>query len=191
MLCSYFIVKRLCRVELLPSISIITKRFFLLRAGEILWQQDIRREDLISISEFLGQPYLSETKDEPKFPVSGLIHSANGRRCVNLVVERGNKKLYVPFIITSGSPVNVISEDTLKALGVSEFTPQQLNVTLHGFKGVTCNYGANDPKLKNVNLLGHQFFAITKVHEFFNVDSMELTLHKSMTDFLKSVTKLK
>lgn len=189
MLRSHFVLKTLRRrIELLPS---ITKRFILeypIMVGENLWLQDIMREDLISISESLGQPYLSETKEEPKFPVSGMVYSSNGRRCVNLIVERGEKKIYVPFIINSGSAMNVISEDTVKALGMSELAPLQVTVTLHGFKRITCNFSANEPKLKHVNLLGYQFFQETKVCEFYNADTMELTLHKSMSEFFKTIT---
>ncbi len=191
MLCSHFAVKRLRSI--LPSVA---KRFLedypSRFVGEALWLEDILREDLVFISESLGQPYLAETKDEPKFPVSGLVYSAtNGRRCVNLIVERGKKKIYVPFIIDSGSPTNLISEDALAALGLTDYIPKQLNVTLHGFKSITLNYSADNKKLKDINLLGYQFFQVTKTYESFNAESMELTLHKSMAEFLKTVSTQK
>lgn len=189
MLHSHFAMNRLGPVRLFPFIT-TTKRYLEnnpILVGEALYFQDIKIVDLNFISESLGQPYLCETVDEPKFPVPGLIYTVNGRRCVNLIMQRGEKKIYVPFIINSGSPANVIAEDTLRALGLTDFVPQQINVNLHGFKIITFNYCGNDSPLKNINLLGYQFFQMTKVCEFFNVENMELTLHKSVTEFLKTI----
>lgn len=172
--------------------SSVLKRYvedFAYNVGDSLWLQDIRRENLMYISEKLGsKKYLGETRDEPSFPVKGMIYSAmNGRRCVNLVVGLGNRKVYVPFIIDSGSPRSTLSEETLKALGFSDYIPSEIVVNIHGFEDTCISYASNNERLKDINILGWQFFWLTKVYEDVDIEEMQVTLHRSKRDYLLSL----
>ena len=167
-----------------PRFSNFQKRFVEEAAdpplGESLWLQDIKRHNLLAISSQLGSKYLAETSQPASFPVKGLIYSKkNGRRFVNLIVSFQSKRIVVPFVIDSGSPVITLSKETIEALCV-DFLPSELYVDIHGYGNIPVTHDFANEKLRDINILGWRFFDETPVVEVIDKKNMSVTLYNNV-----------
>jgi len=155
---------------------------------DLLWLKDMKKKEFEFVCSELGKEYMGQTNEKPTFPVKGLIHNIlNGRRCVCMTVERNNKKISVPFVIDSGSPCNLIGLDALDALGIkTEDIFDSVELTLQGIPTVPFSHAHDDPRLKDINLLGWHFLLQTKVFEVVDVDKMEVILYRNEAAYLSS-----
>lgn len=152
-----------------------------------LWLNDVCREDLVYISETIGQhTYLGETDVIPTFPVHGVIYdNRTGRRFVNLTVSWSKKKIIVPFIIDSGSPFNVLGRETMSVLGLQSNKveiPATYHVNLHGFERMPITYQPLNAKIQDVNIIGWEFMKETGVCEHLDIKARTVSLFRSYTD---------
>ncbi len=153
---------------------------------DIISVPNMNEDDLKFVSKELGKPYLGVTSDRPTFPVPGIIYTrTNGIRCVSLIVQKNDIKVWIPFVINSGSPVTVIGKPALEALQfeLSEIT-DSTNFTIHGFESAAATHIAADARLKNLNILGWSFFRDTGVFEAMNAENMTLSLYKDKKQFI-------
>ena len=157
--------------------------------ADILWLQDMQREDFQFVSEKLGKQYMEETKEIPAFPVEGFIYGKQlGRKCVLLTVKRNNKCIWVPFAICAGSPNIILGHDALLALDINPTDVcKTVNVNIHGFDTLTAYHEAEDKRLRNVNLIGWAFFRDTDCYEFMHPETMTLRLYMSRSQFMKTI----
>jgi hypothetical protein len=151
----------------------------------MLWLQDMGKEQFKFVSEELGREYMGTTTEEPHFPVSGLIHNEDyGRRCICMIVEHAKARIWVPFIIDSGSPNNLLGADALRALGIDPNDIHGgLSVTIHGTKSVGAVHDPASRMLRDINVLGWSYFRRTKNYESMNPETLELTLYKNFAQF--------
>ena len=158
--------------------------------GDLLWLRDMNKDDFIFVSKELGHEYMDDASGaKPTFPVKGMVfNNSNGRRCVCLTVERANKKIWVPFVISGGSPIVHLGEDCLKALKIDKHEDfNQINVNIHGFGFIDAYHQKNDNRLKDVNILGWEFFRDTNVYESMNPATKSLLLYKDFDHFQQSL----
>lgn len=151
----------------------------------------MKEEEFRLVSSKLGHEYMSRTTDAPTFPVHGMVYDfAKGGKMVNLIVERRNIRIYVPFILVGGSPVNVIGNDALAALEVDrKDIVKELNLTVHGFESIPFVHAHGDDRLRNINILGWMFFLSTGAFELLQATDLKVTLFKNEAQFLEMMTK--
>jgi len=160
---------------------------------------DMKKDDFEFVSHSLGHQYMEKTTDEPAFPVNGKIFSnSNGRRRVCLTVQRRkDTKIWIPFVINSGSPDIILSEDAFSALSANsddEFYDDKqmkmMTVNIHGFDTISV-YHTSDTRLKDVNVLGWSFFREMKVFEFVDPTDNTLKLFKNVDQFMEQIRQKK
>ena len=159
--------------------------------ADLLWLQDMDREDFKFVSEKLGKQYMEEAKYIPTFPVEGLIYGNQfGRKCVLLTVKRNNKCIWVPFVLDGGSPNIILGRDALLALNINpNDVHNSVNVNIHGFDSLTAYHEAEDKSLRDVNLIGWTFFRDTNCFEFMQAETKTLRLYKSLSQFMDEIKR--
>lgn len=165
------------------------ERSLLKKNADLLWLQDMHREDFQFVSEKLGKQYMEETKEVPTFPVKGLIYGNQfGRKCVLLTVNRNNKCIWVPFVLNGNTPNIILGHDALLALGINPTdVHNSVNVNVHGFDSLTAYHEAEDKRLRDVNLIGWTFFRDTYCLEYMEAETMTLRLYKSLSQFMDEI----
>jgi hypothetical protein len=154
-------------------------------AADVLCIGDISRDDLVFASKKMGSEYLAETSAKPVFPVEGIIYDqVYGRRIINLIVGFKNKTISVPFLMDSGCPMTTIGTETMIALGINANDVFKMHLNVHGFESIPFSHDPDDKKIRDLNLLGWEFFRDTKAHEDVDLEGRKVTLFKSKADML-------
>jgi hypothetical protein len=146
--------------------------------GDILWLGNMKKTDFESVAKEFNHGYMEKTNDIPTFPVVGKIIGYNeGWRCVCMTVQAGQSRVWVPFVIASGSPVTLLGKDAMLALGINlTNTASKHTVSIHGLDNQVVHYQPGDPRLQDVNLIGWSFFRDTRVFEFDDAPTGQLAL---------------
>jgi hypothetical protein len=158
---------------------------------DLLWLGDMGKDEFKFVSSKLGHEYMSVTTEEPTFPVHGMVYGfVHGRKMVNMIVQRGNIRINIPFVLDGGSPVNVISDDALAAFKVNpKNIVNEINLNVHGFESVPFVHAHSDGRLRDVNILGWLFFLSTGAFERLQAKEFKVSLFKNEAQYLEVMKK--
>jgi hypothetical protein len=117
---------------------------------------DIASSDLITIGRELNSAALSETTDNPHFPVRGILYGQGLRLFVPLIVRKNTKSIRVNFLFDTASPSTYLRKETFEALEFTDSTARGANVSIHGTQR-TVYLSSNH--FENVDLLGQNFMS--------------------------------
>jgi hypothetical protein len=129
----------------------------------------VRTEQLQEFSERLGAKEFEPVDPSSiPFPIKGIIvGSSTHRLFINLAVTyraldtTEPKTIWVPFLVSSGSPWNFMSSRTMSALGV--IPARETTFRVHGFDDVFMNLSPPGSHFTDINVLGGDFFHHTYV----------------------------
>src|SRR5690242_2645625 len=133
---------------------------------------DVRESDLkLSIATELGQPFLSDSIDDPKWPLEGILFGHNYRPFVCMQVRRKLVSKNVFFLVDTGSPHTYLSITTINALGMKDAIPDNFSAEVHGVK-VNVNMSPLDSHYRDINVLGSD--SLSRHKAFLEVDYVKL-----------------
>lgn len=145
--------------------------------------------DLSFICKRLGGDALQPTINQPAFPVNGMIlHSVCQRAVVCLIVEKGENKIWVPFVVNNGSPYTYLRVDSFVALGFKSFIPDESTITIHGVASMSVLVSPTSGKL-SVNSIGQEFFRFSSLIFLEDVAKGTVVIYKekeSWFDYISS-----
>jgi hypothetical protein len=120
---------------------------------------DMHPPDYDIISNILGKTNLEKTTESPELTINGIFHGMQDRLICPLIISKGQIKIWVIFLIDTGSAFTYLNEDTFNSLFSTkkEFN-NRLRVNLHGLEDFSCLISSKtDKKLGNVNIIGQDF----------------------------------
>ena len=140
---------------------------------------DMAESDLHLMAELEGVGYLNVSKQEPVFPVLGLIMGAHRRLMVNLLVRRRavpeHEYRNVVFMVDTGSPYTFLSRAAMSALvGPGKNVPRMMRLEIHGNpQSLVCYLSPPDKHFAEINLLGMDWLEMMRVQ--LDVDWLQKT----------------
>lgn len=146
---------------------------------------DVTHDVLVgNIAEELGVKYLSEVLNYSQLNiVEGILHGANSRPMVNLVVSsvRFKKRINVIFLVDTGSPCLYLCQQALEALGFTDNIPSTFGLVFN-----ERTYQANMSPLMqkdgrkglfhDINLIGASFLSKSNATLIVNYNDDKVTL---------------
>lgn len=157
-------------------VSLEPKKLFVPDEYDVLLN-DINDADLDKIGNKLGVQRLSPySGSAPEFPIEGIIYGPGLRCFVPLVVSKRGVSIVVLFLYDSGSPNTHLREDTLKALGFVENTPDEADIVIFG---ATITAYLSRAHFENVDLLGQDFMRLHWTELILNFKHLSVVLKRS------------
>jgi len=126
-------------------------------------QNDILTSDLdaevlkLRVAPALSIKYLAEATSSSVSEVTGIMWGRFARPFMSLAVSKREttQAFEVPFMYDSGSPITLLSKDTLQKLGHMESIPAETKVIINGTAMLV--QLASQTRLEGINVLGADF----------------------------------